>query len=328
MPGTPLVLLAEPDVGTRAALKDALEAAHVRVVLLDGSDAASRAALVAPQLVVVSLLSARTDGLSLLASWHDLEERSSIPVLAIHPGSDEGLAEQALASGADDVLAWPTTAARLRSRVRGLTAAATIRAEGDAFFEVLTRLVTANETREPHRAGHSARVARLATSLAAEAGLGAAETERIRRGARLHDVGFVALPDALLLRSDPLPREEEAQIRSHPVVGAELLAGVPAFEPLRIFVLRHHERLDGSGYPDGLKGEEIPLAVQLLSLADAWDGMTSWRPHRPRRGAEEALETLRAEARAGLWDSALISLLPAARERASGTPSRPSWPIS
>ena len=165
------------------------------------------------------------------------------------------------------------------------------------------------EAKEPHRIEHSARVGRLAAGMARRAGLSGAEVERIRFGGLLHDFGTIAIPDGILYKREPLSEAEFAVMRSHPVVGFSLLKDVYALEPFLPFVLRHHERIDGSGYPDGLKRSELPLPVQLVSLADAYDAMTSSRPYRAVRDGGQTLGVLEAEARKGLWDPSHLPLL-------------------
>jgi len=113
-------------------------------------------------------------------------------------------------------------------------------------------------------------------------------------------------------------------MRSHPVVGFSLLKDVPALEPYLPFVLRHHERIDGSGYPDGLLGSEIPLAIQLVSLSDAFDAMTSSRPYRRVRDDRQTLRVLEEEAQRGQWDAALLPLLAAAVSTQDGSGGPPS----
>ena len=172
----------------------------------------------------------------------------------------------------------------MRARFRTLLAAARSRDESRKTTAAFAGILGAVEAREPHRIEHSARVGRLGADLARLAGLSDAEIERIRVGGILHDFGTVAIPDGILFKREPLTESEFAVMKSHPVIGFALLREVPALEPYLPFVLRHHERIDGSGYPDGLRGAEVTLPVQLVSIADAFDAMTSSRPYRQRPG--------------------------------------------
>ncbi|HKC24817.1 MAG TPA: HD domain-containing phosphohydrolase, partial [Thermoanaerobaculia bacterium] len=197
----------------------------------------------------------------------------------------------------------------LRGRLRALDELARLRSEVDSFPDVLGSIVQAVEAREPYSIEHAQRVGGLAAGIAAAIRLSREETERIERAARVYDIGMVAIPDSLVHGKQTLSHEELAEVRSHPVIGYELLRGLPSLEPLLPFVHRHHERIDGSGYPDGLVGREIPVAVQILSVADAYDVLTSARPYRAVRPLELAIAILRSEAKRGIWDAELVTAL-------------------
>ena len=235
---------------------------------------------------------------------------AALAVVAVVPPGPAATA--ALKAGADDVLSWPAPEALVRARFRTLLAAARSRDESRKTTAALAGILGAVEAREPHRIEHSARVGRLGADLARLAGLSDAEIERIRIGGILHDFGTVAIPDGILFKREPLTESEFAVMKSHPVIGFALLREVPALEPYLPFVLRHHERIDGSGYPDGLRGAELTLPVQLVSIADAFDAMTSSRPYRSVRDDRSAIQVLEEETTRGRWDPALLSLLVAA----------------
>lgn len=233
-----------------------------------------------------------------------------LAVVAVVPPGPAAAA--ALKAGADDVLSWPAPEALVRARFRTLLAAARSRDESRKIAVAFAETLGAVEAREPHRIEHSARVGRLGADLARRAGLSDAEIERIRIGGILHDFGTVAIPDGILFKREPLTESEFAVMKSHPVIGFTLLREVPALEPYLPFVLRHHERIDGSGYPDGLRGAELTLPVQLVSIADAFDAMTSSRPYRSVRDDLSTIQVLEEETARGRWDPALLSLLVAA----------------
>jgi HD-GYP domain-containing protein (c-di-GMP phosphodiesterase class II) len=131
----------------------------------------------------------------------------------------------------------------------------------------------------------------------------------MRRGALLHDIGAVVLADREMNQRGLLALGALDCVHAHPVVGYSLLKGVPSFESILPFVHRHHERIDGSGFPDGLRGSEISLPVQVVAIADAYDAMTSARSYRATFSRKGALETLREESGRGIWDPALIPAL-------------------
>jgi len=160
-----------------------------------------------------------------------------------------------------------------------------------AGIRALARTVDA---KSPTTRGHSERVAGIATLLALACGWTREETALLRETALVHDVGKIGLPDTVLLKPGPLSAGEREQIAAHPVVGAQIVAGVLLDEQAR-WLRHHHERYDGRGYPDGLSGEGIPLGARLLAIADAWDAMTTNRPYRVARSLDEALAECRRE---------------------------------
>lgn len=203
-----------------------------------------------------------------------------------------------------------------------------LRAEVAAFEGLLENLVVALEARVPGALQHGARVARIADAIGRRLGLSAESLNRMRRGAILHDIGKLVLPDRLLSRAARLDPGELDAVQAHPVIGYALLRGVPYLEPILPFVHRHHERVDGSGFPDGLSGAEIPMTVQVVSIADAYDETAARSPTRPHFARARALATLAEETRLGRWDPSLLGLLelatggrkgalPAGRRRAS-----------
>lgn len=136
------------------------------------------------------------------------------------------------------------------------------------------------EARDPYTRGHSERVATYAVWLAEAFGIGKKKTELLRQCCRLHDVGKIGVPDNVLLKPSKLTLEERAKIQLHPVYGAEILGNLKFIEKGMPIILHHHERHDGKGYPYGLKKDRIPLEVKIISIADAFDAMTSDRPYR------------------------------------------------
>ena len=139
-------------------------------------------------------------------------------------------------------------------------------------------------------------VAALADAVGAKLGLGTAERRAVERAARLHDVGKMAVPDAILDKEGALDDEEWAFMRRHTLVGERILAAAPSLAPVAELVRASHERVDGTGYPDGLKGDEIPVGARIVAVCDAYDAMISERAYRPPRSPEEAIAELRRAA--------------------------------
>jgi putative nucleotidyltransferase with HDIG domain len=149
-----------------------------------------------------------------------------------------------------------------------------------SYIQTVQSLAVALEAKDRYTAGHSQRVARFATLVARAMGLGREEVEVVSQVALLHDIGKIGMMDAILNKPGNLTADERELVKSHPVVGAQILSPVKTFERHVAGIRHHHEMYDGSGYPDRLKGEEIPIAARIVSLADAFDAMTSTRPYR------------------------------------------------
>jgi HD-GYP domain-containing protein (c-di-GMP phosphodiesterase class II) len=157
-------------------------------------------------------------------------------------------------------------------------------------------LLRALAERSPELGSHLATVAGVAADAARRLGLDAEEVEHVRHAAELHDIGKVAIPDAILAKPGPLTEEEWGFIHRHPVVGERIISAAPALTRVARLVRGSHERWDGGGYPDGLAGEDIPLGARVVAVADAFDAMTGPRAYRLRREPEEALAELRRNA--------------------------------
>jgi len=163
----------------------------------------------------------------------------------------------------------------------------------DATIEGWSRAL---ELRDRETQGHTQRVTDLTVRLARAAGMSEEELAHVRRGALLHDIGKMGIPDAILLKPDTLTEEEWVVMRQHPTQAYELLSPIAYLRPALAIPYCHHEKWDGSGYPRGLKGEEIPLAARLFAVVDVWDALRSDRPYRPAWPDDKALEYIRSQA--------------------------------
>ena len=162
------------------------------------------------------------------------------------------------------------------------------------YLETLRSLASAIDAKDPSTFGHAERVATLAVEIARELRLTAEEVQIVEYGGILHDVGKIGIPDAILAKDSPLTTEEKALVRDHPRIGAEIVAGVEFLHGALAAIRSHHERWDGDGYPDRLRGEEIPLAARIVNAADTWDACTSSRPYQAALSPADALPVLAA----------------------------------
>jgi len=162
----------------------------------------------------------------------------------------------------------------------------------ETYISTLQAISAAIDSNDTYANGHAARVAEYAVKIAKGLGFSPTQMEKLRDAALLHDIGRIWIPDHILRKEGPLTPEEMATVKSHPVLGAEILSEIPSLQDKIPAILHHHERYDGKGYPHGLKGWEIPLEARILAVADAFDAMTSDRPYRSARLLRESLEEI------------------------------------
>jgi putative two-component system response regulator len=167
---------------------------------------------------------------------------------------------------------------------------------------------SAVEEKDAYTATHPRRVASIALHLGMRLGLQDSDLLALFRGGLLHDIGKIFVPIAILRKPGPLNAHEAKEMRTHPVVGERIIRRLSSATDLLNIVRHHHERFDGAGYPDGLRGHKIPLLARIVSVSDARDALTSDRPYRARRDPEEAMEILIRGA-GKQWDRGLVSLL-------------------
>ena len=187
----------------------------------------------------------------------------------------------------------------LRARVGSLTRMKHLLDALDSAEAAFMTLALTIEARDPMTNGHCERLAKHAVALGKALGLGDEDLQALHHGGYLHDVGKVGIPDAVLLKPGPLTDAEFALMKKHPDIGDSLCAPLQSLRTVRPIIRCHHERLDGSGYPQGLKGDEVPLLAQIVGIADVYDALTSHRPYRPALTTDAASRHLLQEAAEG-----------------------------
>ncbi len=228
-----------------------------------------------------------------------------LPVVMITGGASVEERMQAMAGGVTDFVAKPFATEELLARIRSLVQ---LKRFTDALehAEHIVALARAIDARDPYTAQHSERVSVYAGRLGKRIGLTGLELEAVKRGGLFHDIGKIAIRDAVLLKPSRLTTEEFEEIKKHPVVGRDLLSGMKTLSFALDVVYAHHERIDGSGYPDGLSGESIPLTARVTTIADIYDALTTARVYRVALSRAEALAIMTEEAGKGWWDRRLL----------------------
>jgi putative two-component system response regulator len=167
---------------------------------------------------------------------------------------------------------------------------------------VLFSLARSIEGKDPYTHGHCERLSEYSASLGEHLGLTEDEITALRRAGVVHDVGKVAVPDAILLKPGRLTPEEWKLMQEHPIVGERICAPLKSFRLVLPIIRHHHEKLDGSGYPDGLRGEAIALTARVLQIVDIYDALTTERPYKKAFSTADALQTMKEEVAKGWWD--------------------------
>ena len=228
------------------------------------------------------------------------------PVVLVTGLDDRANRIAGIEAGADDFLQKPVDEVELRARARSLLRVKRYTDDLDSAEAVIVSLAQTVEARDEYTDGHCQRLARYAVALGEHLGLRPPALATLERGGYLHDLGKIAVPDGVLLKAGPLTAAERALIQLHPVTGDALCGNLSVLRTVRPIVRHHHERLDGSGYPDGLAGDAIPLLAQIMGVVDVFDALTTERPYRHAMPVSEACAELRAEVRAGWRRSDLV----------------------
>jgi putative two-component system response regulator len=243
-------------------------------------------------LVVLDVRMPGLDGFEVCRRLKSDPATEFLPVVLVTAYGDRRDRQRGIDSGADDFLAHPVNRHELLARVRSLL-----------------RLRTYYQAKDAYSRGHSARVGEIAFRVGQEAGLPPAECDALQMAGLLHDIGKVGIPVSVWNKPGALTPEEFDSVRAHPGEGEVLCRPLKTVASVLPFIRHHHERFDGGGYPDRLRGEEIPFGARILALADAFDALTSDRAHRPRIPAADALAILARETAEGRWDPKVFDLL-------------------
>jgi putative two-component system response regulator len=306
------VLVCDDTPTDRELLAEILGGAGFRVSTVE-SGAAVLPAVVdrRPDLVLLDIRMPGLDGFDVCDWIKQSPETRFLPVVLLTAFSEEGDRLRSAQAGADDFVTLPVNRLELLARVRSLMRLRMYYRDLEAHQAVLVSLASVLEAKDPYTHGHSARVGTLTARLARRLGLASEECEVLRMAGLLHDIGKVGVPERLLNKPGALSSEEFRAVMTHPVQGATICDALRTVRAALPFIRFHHERYDGRGYPEGLRGDAIPLGARILGVADAFDALTSKRSYRDPLSRDAALELLAKETADGRWDPAVYAALAA-----------------
>ena len=273
----------------------------------DGESALTQVQASPPDLVLLDVQMPGIDGFEVCRRIKATPDTRLLPVVMMTALNALKDRVAALDAGADDFLAKPVAAIELRARVQSMLRLKDVYDRLDDTERVIFSLARAVEAKDVYTEAHTLRVAARAVALGTAAGLPAEDLDHLHRGGLLHDIGKIGVPDLVLQKPGPLDDDERAAMQRHPAIGEEIARPLRSAAPLLAIIRHHHERIDGGGYPDGLKGDEIPILARIVAVADGYDAITSDRPYRRGRSDAEARAILRAGA-GTQWDRYLIGL--------------------
>jgi len=275
----------------------------------DGQAALDSVARDQPDLVLMDVMMPRVNGFD---ACHALKQNPAtrlIPIVLITALQETTDRIRGLDAGADDFISKPVNPHELRARVRSLIRIKRYTDDLDTAESVILSLALTIEARDRYTEGHCQRLATYASAVGRHIGLCEDDVAALTRGGFLHDIGKVGIPDAVLLKKGRLTPEEYSLMKQHAVIGDRLCGELRSLRRVRPIVRHHHERLDGSGYPDALRGDAIPLLAQITAIVDVFDALTTERPYKQAVAHDLAFEELLIEAERGWHRRDLVEAL-------------------
>jgi putative two-component system response regulator len=288
-------------------LRRLLEAPDMEVIeAADAVDAVAVTTNRAPDVILMDVRMPQRDGFDACRDLKTHPTTRLIPVVLMTAELEPADRLRAIEAGADDFVTKPLNPLELTARLRSLARVKRFTDDLEHAEQLIVSLAMTIEARDSYTQGHCRRLARYASAIGEEIGLSQDDIQTLQRGGYLHDLGKIAIPDSILLKPGRLSDDEVRIMQSHPVVGERLCGELRTLASVRPIIRSHHERLDGSGYPDGLAGDAVPLLAQITAIVDVFDALTTERPYRVALTQETALQQIELEVVRGLHQPMLF----------------------
>jgi putative two-component system response regulator len=301
------VLVADDQASVRTALARVLERLGLDVIQVsDGPSAIQAALTMSPDLVLLDVSMPGCDGYEVCRRLKSDHRTALVPVVLVT--GDDSVEDRVRGAevGADDFFAKPFEVTELTARVRSALRQKSLTDGLEASDAVMFTLARVVEARDVDTLGHCSRLSTSAERLGERLGLPLSNRVSLRRAGVVHDIGKIVVPDAVLLKPGPLTDEEWILMRTHAAAGERICSPLRSFQDVLPIIRHHHERRDGTGYPDGLSGSQIPMPARVLQVVDVFDALTMARPYKKAIRPLEALAIMDSEVRRGWWDPSVF----------------------
>lgn len=275
----------------------------------DGIEALEKFEKEQPDIILLDIKMPRMDGFEVCKKIKEDPKKRMIPIIMITALTDTQDKIKGIELGADDYINKPFNKYELLVRIKALLKVKFLNEELEHAENMLFSLAKVIEARDKFTKGHTDRVTELSVNIAKKLNLPGHEVRAVRIGALLHDIGKVAVPDTILTKSGPLTEPEMRVVREHAISGEKICESLGSIKDALPIIKSHHEKLDGSGYPDGLKGDQIPKTVRIVCVADIYDALIYDRSYRLGMPKEEVFKILLADVEKGWWDKEVVDML-------------------
>jgi len=275
----------------------------------DGYEALEKVKEFKPDLIMLDVVMPGIDGFEVCRILKEDEKTRLIPIVMITALDSQQDRLRGLESGVDDFISKPFNVYELLARVKNLLKLRSYINELEHAEQVIFSLARAVEAKDNYTEGHCERLSILAQYLGSELQLAEEDLLVLKRGGILHDIGKIAIDDSILLKPGPLTAEEFEIIKTHPEIGENICRPLKTLKPVLPIIRYHQERFNGSGYPEGLTKQEIPVHARIIGLVDCYDALTTDRTYRKALPSKFAIQIMSKETEAGLWDPDLFKLL-------------------
>jgi putative two-component system response regulator len=303
------ILIADDDRASQKILESLLIGEGYKVICAgNGEEAVQRVNEDRPDICVLDIDMPKLNGVEACRQIKTSEDSRLTPVIMLTGMSPEQEKLNALESGCDDFLTNPLGHSELVARIKSLLRVKTLTDALEDAEVVLFTLARTIEAKDRYTLGHADRVGRYAVALGKALGFDADKIELLRKGGILHDIGKIGVPDSILQKEGPLDVNEWGVMRKHPTMGCEICQRLKGMKDIIPIIRHHHERLDGTGYPDGIKGAKIPDVVRIVNIVDIYDALTTRRSYKEAFPAPKAFRILWEEVERGWWDGDILKV--------------------